>query len=109
VVPVGVQVAPAVQVALQVPTLQTSPVPQGVASGLLPPTTQEPVVSCAEQDVVYVLQMSAVPVGVHVAFGTHAAMHALERQTWPVPHVVPSATGPATQDWAPVVASHAVR
>jgi hypothetical protein len=108
VVPVGVQVAPGVQVALHVPTLQTSPVPQGVASGLLPPTTQDPLVSCAEQDVVYVLQISVVPVGVHVAFGTHAAMHALERQTWLDPQVVPSGAGLATQDWAPFVASHAV-
>ena len=36
-------------------------------------------------------------------------MQALARQTWPDPQEVPSATALPTQDWTPVVVSHAVR
>jgi hypothetical protein len=106
-VPGGVHTRPAVQAARQVPTSQTSPEPQGVASGWLPPTTQVLEVSCAEHEDAYVLQGSAVPVGVHAAFGTHAAMQLLARQTFPEPHDVPSAREVAAQVGLPD-ASHVV-
>ena len=106
-VPGGLHTKPAVQAARQVPTSQMRPEPQGVASGWLPPTTQVLEVNCAEQEDVYVLQGSAVPAGVHAAFGTHAAMQLLARHTFPEPHVVPSAREVAAQVAFPE-ASHAV-
>jgi hypothetical protein len=106
-IPGGVHTRPAVQAARQVPTSQMSPVPQGVASGWVPPATQVLEVSCAEQEDVYVLQGSAVPAGVHAAFGTHAVMQLLARHTFPEPHAVPSAREVAAQVGFPD-ASHVV-